>query len=96
MTKQREKKEEATRNRGRVLAPHSLTSLRSYFFLATFLCTPLLSECLEQAILVLEDSSVTAIKKDIKTFTIWFKGAELRSFLNLTDQIIFFKSYNKM
>jgi len=88
MTKQRGKKEEATRERGRVLSPHSLTSLHSCFFPAHFSLHPMLSECLEQAILVLEDSSVTAIKKDIKTFTIWFKGAELRSFLNLTDQII--------
>ena len=67
--------------RGGFLPPSFPTPTLSLavFSSSLFFTPPPLSECLEQAILALDNSSVTARKNDTKTMTVSFKGAVPRS-----------------
>ena len=81
MNKGREKSgRNEERERGGFIPLFSHPQLSRLFFLCSLLyAPPPLSERLEQAILALEESSVSARNKDTKNMVVWFKGAELRA-----------------
>lgn len=75
--------------------------LLMFFHDHSFLVLLPLSELLKQAILVLEDLSVTSWNNDLKTLTVLFAGAGLRSlyclpYLKCNRSYYFFNVYKKM